>query len=327
MKILEDKYPKGSLKGQKSAGRYIDGYLYKNLEVMADAIVNDMTFMGVIFSSTFEVGTGKSVFATQIGEAWSEIVNRKHNTNLEFTTHNIVWRPKELIKRSFEVPRYSCILLDEWEDATYWSQLGISLRQFFRKCRQLNLFMLVIIPNWFQMPLSYAVSRSTFAIDVRFETGFQRGFFNFYGFENKKNLYIKGKKFHNYKVTKADFYGRFGDGYGVPRKKYMEAKREDLENWDDQPKKPAYQQINDAKSLMVKKIVENFPITNQTQLAKVLGVSRKTIYGWIHRDVVPKPGDVVPKAQQGDYIRETYDNVGIKTTTPASVVPKIKSSA
>ena len=59
MKILEDKYPKGSLKGQKSAGRYIDGYLYKNLEVMADAIVNDMTFMGVIFSSTFEVGTGK----------------------------------------------------------------------------------------------------------------------------------------------------------------------------------------------------------------------------------------------------------------------------
>jgi hypothetical protein len=84
MKFGIDKYPLGSWKGQKSPGKYMDGWLYKNLELYADKIVQDMTFMGIIYSSTLEVGTGKSVFATQMGEAWTEIMNRKHGLNLEF---------------------------------------------------------------------------------------------------------------------------------------------------------------------------------------------------------------------------------------------------
>jgi len=185
MKILLDKYPKGSFKGQKSDGRYIDGYLYENLNLMAEKIINDMTFLGVCFSSTLEVGTGKTVFCTQVGEAWTDIINKKYNLNLEFTEKNLVFSPKDLIERAFQLPKYSFILLDEWEESSYWSELAIALRGFLRKCRQLNLFIMVIIPNWFQLPLSYAVSRRVFAIDVRFETGFIRAFFDFYSFESK----------------------------------------------------------------------------------------------------------------------------------------------
>jgi hypothetical protein len=111
MKILKLKYPKGTYKGQMSDGKYMDGYLYQNLQILAKRIVDDMTFMGIIFSSTLEVGTGKSVLATQIGEAWTEIMKDMHNIDVPFTINNIVWKPKDLIERAFQVPKYSFTIL------------------------------------------------------------------------------------------------------------------------------------------------------------------------------------------------------------------------
>ena len=212
MKVLEEKYPKGTWKYQKTDGRYIDGLLYKNLELLATKIVKDMTFLGIGFSSTLEVGTGKSVLFTQIGEVWSDLMKKIHNIDVPFAQKNVVFRPEELIERSFQVPQYSCILLDEWEDAHYWSGLGMTLRKFFRKCRQLNLLILIIIPNFFQLPLGYAISRSIFAIDVKFDDELERGGYDFYGFKAKKKLYIKGRKYHDYGVQFPDFNEEIGHG-------------------------------------------------------------------------------------------------------------------
>jgi hypothetical protein len=274
VKILLEKYPMGSFKGQKTPGKYMDGYYYENLKILAEKIVDDMTFMGVVFSSTLEVGTGKSVFITQTGEAWSELIKKLHGIDVPFNLTNVVWKPEDLIERSFVVPKYSCIILDEWEDAHYWSKLGTTLRQFFRKCRQLNLLILVVIPNWFQMPMNYAVSRSTFAVDVRFENNFERGFFRFYNFKAKRELYIKGKKWHNYNCVKPTFYGRFPNGYGVDEKKYREEKLKDMMEYNTDDLK----EMNPKKKMFLE-IKDNFNFNN-TQWAKYLGVCRKTIYNW-----------------------------------------------
>jgi len=185
MKALIEKYPKGSFKYQKTDGRYIDSFLYQNLTMMAKKIVEDMTFLAVCFSSTLEVGTGKSVFCTQVGEIWSEIMEKVHGIKVPFDMNNVVFRPEELIERSFKVPKYSFLLLDEWEDSHYWGKLGMTLRKFFRKCRQLNLFIMIIIPNYFQLPLGYAISRSVFAVDVKFDENFNRGNYDFYNFKAK----------------------------------------------------------------------------------------------------------------------------------------------
>jgi len=291
MKILTDKYPKGTLSGQQSDGRYINDYYYQNLEVLAKTITKDMTFLSVIWSSTLEVGTGKSVFATQMGEAWSYLMKKHHGLDIPFTCNNIVWRPKELIKRAFEVPKYSMILLDEWEDSHYWSELGMTLRAFFRKCRQLNLFIVIIIPNIFQLPMNYATGRSIFGIDVRFENGFERGNFRFYNFNAKRNLYIQGKKIHNFNAQKPTFSGRFTDGYGVPEKEYRKAKALDLEKWEvEEPERPTLTQI---KFEIVQRMVNSGKLS-KTKAAEMMGVTPKTITEW-YKKYDPANLGLIPK--------------------------------
>lgn len=280
----------GSFANQKSPGRYIDGYLHENLKVMAAAIKRDMTFLGIIFSSTLEVGTGKSVMATQVGEAWTDIVNQMHKLEIPFTSKNVVWRPKDLIDVAFKVPKYSCLLLDEWEDANYWSSLGMSLRTFFRKCRQLNLFILCIIPNWFQLPLGYAVSRSAFAIDVRFGENFTRGTYAFYNFRAKRQLYIKGKKFYDYNVARPTFMGSFTDGYGVPEAEYRAAKMLDMKKYDeeDEPgrRKTPREIESKVRAETIKKMRDTFKLTNK-QVAKALGVHEMTVSVWCNKEIEP----------------------------------------
>lgn len=277
MKYCVEKYPLGSLgKRQKTAGRYINDILYDNLKVLAKKIADDMTFLGVCFSSTFEVGTGKSVFMQQIGEAWTELVNQYHGVNIDFTINNIVFRPKDLIERSFELPKYSCIVLDEWEDAHYWSELAMTLRQFFRKCRQLNLFILIIIPNFFELPKTYAISRSVFAIDVKFLGNFERGYFDFYNFDSKKWLYVQGKKNYDYKVQRADFNGSFLKGYTVGDEVYKKAKYEDMMKYDEEQKSPISLLKEYRKKILIN-LKEVFPKASKKDYSKVLEVSPRTI--------------------------------------------------
>ena len=314
VKFCKEKYPLGSWKGQKSDGKFMDGWLYNNLELLADKIVDDMTFLGIIYSSTLEVGTGKSVLATQIGEAWTEMINKKHGTDLDFSVDNIVWKPSDLIDKATgnkgfkKLPKYSYVLLDEWEDANYWSELGVTLRQFFRKCRQLNLFIMCIIPNWFQLPLSYAVSRSIFAIDVRFNDRLDRGFFAFYNFPTKRYLYINGKRGHNYRITNPTFEGRFPDGYGVDEDEYRKQKLQDLIEYEKQnPEKITRTQIEKAKSTEIYyKIKDFFPDMLDEDIAKMLKVSKRTITRW-------KSGSV-------DDGQETKDNYNIKPIKKKEIV-------
>jgi len=281
MKILKERYPKGSIKGQHTDGRYMDGILYDNLKLMAKNIARDMTFMGVISSSTLEVGTGKSTLVQQMAEAYTDLVNQYHGTNIEFKTENIVFRPKILIERAFKLPKYSCIILDEWEDAHFWSELGVSLRQFFRKCRQLNLFIIIIIPNYFQLPMNYAISRSLFFIDVKFEGEFERGYFNFYSFNKKKNLYLQGKKTHNYNVVKADFSGRFLDGYSVPEKEYRTAKYNDMIESEKREKDLTPRQIHVQMFQQLRKTMPELTIKD---FSRGFMVSERTISRWIAKD-------------------------------------------
>jgi len=285
MKILETKYPMGTLKGQRTAGRYINETYYYNLKVLAKKIVNDMTFLQFISSSTLEVGTGKSVFAQQTAEAYTDLVNQQHQLNLDFSMKNIVFNTDDLIKRAFELPKYSCLILDEGDDLDthYYSQIARTLRKFFRKCRQLNLFIIVILPNYFQIPAPYAITRSVCFVDVKFQNEFDRGFFDFYSFNRKKKLYLKGKKNYDYSVTKPNFDGRFLDGYAVPEQEYRRKKYLDMLKDDENEKKSEQEIIKDTLVSIFYRLTQNLDGVSIEKLANAFGVTRRTGHRWIQK--------------------------------------------
>ena len=278
MKYCIDKYPVGTIPNQRKPGRYMDDALHENIKILAKNIKKDLTYLGIIFSSTYEVGTGKSTLAQQIGEAYQEMVYQLHKVKNEFTIDNIVFTPEDLIKRAFKIPKFSAIVLDEWEDAHYWSKLGITLRDFFRKCRQLNLFIIIIIPNFFQLPKNYAISRSLFAIDVRFEGEFERGFFRFYNFERKKKLYLYGKKNEDYSVVKSNFFGRFLKGYAVNEKEYLDKKKKDLLR-QEKKKEIKVRTINAKALFNFHRSYPDIPLKEVGE--KVFRISERTSQRWI----------------------------------------------
>ena len=290
-KYCEERYPMGTIPYQKTAGKHVDGFLLENIQIMARNIVRDMTFLTVIYSSTLEVGTGKSVFAQHYCEVFNEEMKKQHGIEVPFTEKNVVFRPEKLMQIAPKLPKYSAIILDEWDEKNYLDQLSVALRSFFRKCRQLNQFMVIIIPDYFQLPKGYAISRSVCAIDVKFVGEFQRGHFDFYSFNRKKELYIKGKKTYDYKTVRPNFYGRFPDGYAIGEKEYRKAKRMDMAEVDVKEQKNTSEVHIKAKVFaeMREKTERTFSIK---QLAESFGVSTSTGERWLKKI---KDGELVTK--------------------------------
>lgn len=277
MKIQIDKYPMGSFKLQKTPGRYFNEFLYENLKLPAHHIVNDMTFLGIIFSSTLEVRTGKSTFAQQIGEAYYELLEKEHGIKREMTMDNILFTPENFIERAFKLPKYSFIILDEWEDAHYWSELAMTLKKFFQKCGQLNLFMIIIIPNLFELPKKYAISRSLFAVDVHFANNLERGYFKFYNYEAKKELYKRGKQYENYKAFPPSFFGRFTKGYAVNEEEYRAAKLKDMKEEEEEEKKLTPREV---KRQIVLNFAKKFPNITLNEISSMFEVPIGTLKTW-----------------------------------------------
>lgn len=235
MKFGENLFPKGTFPGQQTDGAYIDETLAQNLNVYAEKIAKDMHFFGLITGHD-SVGNGKSTLATHVGCYLTNKINELHGVNNSFTNKNIAFKGQELADISFKLPPLSVILLDEGDDMTThgMKELAVRLKRYFRKCRQLNQILIVILPSFFEFPKFYSLNRSHFLIDVQFEGKFERGFFSFYGPDSKKKLYLRGKKEWDYSVQKPDFRGRFFASYcffpdcQAEIDKYLKRKRSDM---------------------------------------------------------------------------------------------------
>jgi len=130
--------------------------------------------------------------------------------------------------------------------------------------------------------MNYAISRSLFFMDVKFEGEFERGYFNFYSFDKKKKLYLLGKKTHNYGVVKPDFPGRFLDGYAVPEKEYTRAKYKDMIESEEREKDLTPRQI---RIKLFQELRETLPEITIKDWARGFKVAERTVSRWIAKDL------------------------------------------
>lgn len=236
VKVCKKQFPliEGDKSYRQSDGFSMDDFLYDNIKPLGTKLLNDWSFIILITGSGW-VRVGKSIIAQQIAAVLNEETNNQWHLNNTFDCSNILFKGNDLIDQSFVKPKGSVLLLDEGDDLTehYASEIAYTMRRYLRKCGQLNQILIVILPDFFDLPRSLAMSRSICLIDVYPSGELDRGFYRFFDFQKKKDLYLLGKKMHNYKAVEPNFNGRFPNFYTVNKEEYLKKKHDDLIKEDD----------------------------------------------------------------------------------------------
>jgi len=213
---------------EKPEGFFLDPMLKSNLDILLKAITKDNDFV-LLVSGSGQVRVGKSVLAMQVGAYLTDAINKAEGIGNTFTTDNFVFRGTELVKKAKDLPKYSCLVYDEAGadllGRKVMHQATQSVLDFFRECGQLNLFLIIVLPDFFDLPKGIAITRSTFLLDVDYAEKFNRGRFRLYGPRNKKMLYLIGKRYLDYDAVKPDYpNGSFTNFYPIDESRYRDLK-------------------------------------------------------------------------------------------------------
>ncbi len=239
MRVCQKWFPKGSYKGQRQDGFYMDDLLKGQIDILLKNIQNDWDFT-LLITGGGEVRIGKSVLAMQIGAYWSYMIKELYNKKVPFSVEtNFVLDGRKLIEIGNKLGQhysYPCLIFDEagadLEGRKVMTAMTQEVLDYYRECGQYNILNLLVLPEFFDLPKGIAMSRSICLIDVYCATDeegmFQRGYFNFFSRRNKKQLWIKGKKELNYNAYKYNFHGRFYDMYPIDEKAYRKLKQDAL---------------------------------------------------------------------------------------------------
>ncbi len=121
------------------------------------------------------------------------------------------------------------IALDEAFDSLSSSQVASKAHQIFvnllQVIRQQNLFIGLSLPNFFDLNKTTAIFRSNVLIYV-FSVDGKRTHFKVFGREEKKQLYIYGKKNLNDCAVESNYEGRFNANMQIDEERYREKKKE-----------------------------------------------------------------------------------------------------
>jgi len=289
MKFAEELFPLGTFKGQQTAGAYIDGTLAANLDVYAEKIVDDMHFC-ILITGNDSVGNGKTTIKTQIASYLTWKINELHKSKNTFTHNNVCMDASQLPERSLSLPQFSVVSLDEGDKLTdnAMKETTHELKRYFRKCRQLNQILILILPSFFELPKFYALARSHCLINVKFLNKFERGYFSFFGPKSKKSLYLKGKRDWDYDIVKPDFSGRFFGSYvffpncAEETELYKQMKYQDMVDDSKSQKTKTPAQIGKEVAIQLfRQLYNNMDNLTLKELAKGFGVSERTGSRWL----------------------------------------------
>jgi len=142
-------------------------------------ITKDRDFVMIIDG---EEGSGKSVLAQQVAK----------KLDPKFNMENICFNADQFISRLKKAPKYSCIILDEaFSSANSRSSLtevNRSLIGVATEMRQQNLFVIIVIPSFFDLDKYFALWRCRALFHVYFKKDGSRGSYIIFPKRNSLNI-------------------------------------------------------------------------------------------------------------------------------------------
>lgn len=251
---------------------YMERTLLENVEPVKKVVLNkDFDFVSVIAGLP---GMGKSNFSMSLAKFFDP----------NFCLENVAFTADQFIEKTNELPKNSSIVLDESFDSMN-SKVGMS-REFLKVMnhlqliRQRNLFIILNLPNFFDLHKSIAIYRSSFLFVVYGQSFGERGTFAAYGREEKKMLYINGSKYMNYHCEPPNFRGRFFKQTAIDQKEYEVLKLEHLRQQVNEGVTYSSVQEHRDKIIAYNKLIMNMPVD---KIQEITGLSNKSVYNSINR--------------------------------------------
>jgi len=207
------------MKPKSSKTYYVAPPAEKELQKIRNAVINkDRDFVMCIDG---EEGSGKSVLAQQIAKYFSP----------KFNIDDICFNADQFTARLKKAPKYSCIVLDEAfssaNSRASLTEVNRSLIAVATEMRQRNLFVIIVIPSFFDLDKYFALWRCRALFHVYFNKDGSRGSYIIFPKTSKKYLYLKGKKFYDYSKPASPYpVCRFNNYYAIDEKEYRKKKAE-----------------------------------------------------------------------------------------------------
>jgi hypothetical protein len=209
---------------------YVDGYIRDFVIKSKKALKNDWDMRGIIDGVS---GSGKSVFAQQVAYLIDPTIN----------INRVCFNPVEFQNAVVNAKRYQAIIFDEsltgLNTRRAMSNTNVVLNNFISQIRQKNLFILFVLPSFFDLDKAQAIHSTKFLFTIYTRNG-KRGYWRAYNSHAKTKLYVDGKKTYSYKVN-ATRHGRFCKYYIIDEKEYRKKKEKTLKKYEvdvSEEKKP-----------------------------------------------------------------------------------------
>lgn len=206
--------------GEYNPDPWVDPIIRKELEkIRTRVLTKDRDFVAVYDG---EEGVGKSVLAQQHAKILDP----------NFTLDNIVFTAETFIQKikDPETKKGACIILDEAFNSANsrasLTEINRSMVGLATEMRQKNLFVLMVLPSFFDLDRYFALWRCRALFHVYFTPEEERRYIAF-DKDTKKLLYLAGKKSYNYTYPKAPFPPcNFYNHYTVNEEEYRKKKAE-----------------------------------------------------------------------------------------------------
>ena len=251
---------------------YMNTLLHKELTQVSKIVTkSDFDYVALFCGLP---GMGKSTLAQSVAKFLDP----------NFTIDNICMTAEQFIEKTTACPKHSAIILDE-SFASLNSRVATSkdflkILNHLQIIRQRNLFVLLCLPNFFDLGKAISIYRSMHLFVVYGAEFGQRGEFAAFGRDKKRNLYVKGIKFMNYHCESPNFRGKFYKQKAIDDIEYDKIKLNHLR----QMNRELDSEVQSKDKLIVAKLIKLLSKQGKTvkELEEITGRSDKTIYRYLN---------------------------------------------
>lgn len=196
-------------------GYYIDGKYKEQLDIIRKTVEGHDRDVVIIYCG--DVGDGKSTKCAQDLKYFDPTFEHTRMCQTE----------GDFQERIPKLNKYQAIALDESFEGLSSTQVASRVHRILvnllQIVRQQNLYIGLVLPNYFDLSKTVAIFRSKWLVQVYSYKG-QRGRFKVWGKDRKRELYVKGKKSINYHCVRPNMRGRFVKFMPIDEKKYKAMK-------------------------------------------------------------------------------------------------------